>query len=316
MTDIGLIEYMFFPKIADATWLYRRLENKSLAGSSWKKTKCHGDFFFNSKHLSPIVLENNTICCNITCKIVFYIYVASITTSTSTLLVIGAERYRAITYPLRRTYTRKQMNRILMAIWAISFSSTLLIIFTRNYDRSSILNCTGSLSPYKSFIAAISFTVYAIATYGIPTVFIIIFYVCIIMSLYYYNLPKGDSEYRAEVNKSRQMKNQVIMALLIITILSAASYFPFMAIHVGIAFLKYSTNNAIKDLPKLFWIFYRLTAILMLIPTILNPILYNFASSEIKKEMKAFTVNLPRISARKCCIHFRKANRLTPVLKM
>ncbi|EDV19846.1 uncharacterized protein TRIADDRAFT_61725 [Trichoplax adhaerens] len=252
---------------------------------------------------------------NIVCNSLFYIYVASITTSTFTLLIIGAERYRAIIHPLKRAYTGKQMNRILMAIWIISLSSTLLIVILRIYDRNSIVNCTSSLSPYGSFYNAISFTIYAVATFGIPIIIIITLYACVIARLWHHDPPMADSEYKAEVKKSRRKKNQAIMALLIITILSAASYFPFMAIHIGIAFLKHSTGNAVRRLPEIFWIFYRLSALLMLIPTILNPMLYNYASSEIRREMRAFITNLFRTPGRRLRVHSKDTSHTTPIIR-
>ncbi|RDD38192.1 putative G-protein coupled receptor tkr-1 [Trichoplax sp. H2] len=242
------------------------------------------------------------------CNVITFIGVTVFSNSMSTLAAISIERCRAVVNPLRLSYNQKRMSFIFIFIWITALIAAMIFIISLEYVEIGFMDCTGTFSVMGSVSFSITLIMFGVIVFVIPISIIGVSYLTIIVILCRKNIPVDESEYKLKIKKAEQSKAKSIAILLIVTLLVAFSSIPSGALYIWISLQKAYDQSILVKLPTIFWIFFQSSTILVLIPTIFNPILYCYASASFKKEIKAvfrnFKVHLSNYSvthqSRKC----------------
>ncbi|RDD38201.1 Neuropeptide FF receptor 1 [Trichoplax sp. H2] len=233
--------------------------------------------FYSNLSFSTITLVCNTLA---------FTGILGVSSSMITLAVIGIERYRAIIYPLKSPLSKQHIKFFFPVIWTISVTTALILVVGRDYTTYEVLDCTGAFSSRGTVRNAALTTIFATISIFIPIVIIICCYVTIAIKLCRKTIPMDESDYKIHMARIEHKKNACVVTLLVMTILSALSFCPFSTLFLWITYSKLLNPQLHKTLPYQFWSLFQSFIILLILPCILNPILYNIASNSYRKEMK------------------------------
>lgn len=239
-----------------------------------------------------IFIDLHSIYLNNICKSVHFWGALSTCNSMTTLAMISIERFRGILYPLKLQFGQRQIKFMIAFSWIYSMIlAALLTLFSSNQDHE-VIECSAMLASQIKVIDTILIFSFGIMCYFVPLIVIVVCYISIAIRICRKIPPIDDSEYKKKVIKSISKRNRCIISLLTITIISSFSFFPFIAI------LNWVMYNRLTD-PQFYWKqsystweFFRFSSIISSLPTVINPILYNFANSQLKREIKQSIIKL------------------------
>lgn len=251
-------------------------------------------FMIGIKYTFPLLirslsLTSNSISpglINTICNFVMFVIVIAMSNSMWSLAVISMERCRAILKPLRFSDSKRRMTVIFIFIWLTSLIYSILLVVSREYDNSGFIDCSGTLTTRGNLSNAILTTAYTSFAIIIPCVIMIICYSIIVIKLRDKPLPMDDSQYKAKIQKSEQKKVTCIASLMVITVLTSIVGGPFFMLYNFLLFQKAYDHHFLQRTSEVFWTIFHLFSVFTLIPNVLNPLLYNYASSTFRKEMK------------------------------
>ena len=221
---------------------------------------------------------------DIICGFIVFIIFITIGNSMWSLAVISMERCRAILYPLKFSNNKRKMTIIFIFIWTTALICGTLLTIGREYHNLGAIDCSGTLTAKGSLSSAILNTVYSAIALAVPFIIMVVCYTIIAIKLCEKSVPMDDCQYKKQVQKSEQKKTVCIISLMIITLLTAVAGSPFSLLFNWISFQKAYDRDILQKMPRSFWNSFYLCAIFTLVPNILNPILYNFASRTFRKE--------------------------------
>ena len=228
----------------------------------------------------PLIYYNNI------CKSVNFLTLISASGSMMTLAVISLERFRGIIYPLKLQLRRSQTKFIIAFVWIYSSAVAALFVCFSSYEKQEVIECSAVLSNHISITQSIFTIISSIMSCVVPLSIIIPCYISIAIKICRKSLPMDDSEYKIKVMKSISKRNRCIIILLIITVISSLAYCPFLGILNWILVGKLIDPHFHFKLTRSSWVLFLVSSIVMLLPILLNPILYNIANSQLKKEIK------------------------------
>lgn len=223
---------------------------------------------------------------NTICNFVLLIVVIAISNSMWSLAIISLERCRVILYPMKFSDTKRKMVLIFIFTWAAALICGTLLVVGREYDNSGQIDCSGTLTTQGNTPNAILTTVYTSIAIIIPFIIMTVCYSIIVIKLCDKSVPMDDSQYKNKIQKFEQKKTICIVSLMIITVVTSVAGGPYSMLYNWLAFQKANDHLFLQKMSRTFWTFFHLCAIFTLIPDILNPLLYNFASSTFRKEVK------------------------------
>ena len=244
---------------------------------------------FNNQRYSNTSISINTG--TLVCKTVSFFEMLTVGSSMLTLAAIGIERYRAIIYPLNGSLSKYHLKIFLPATWAFSAIAAAFYVIDRNYYYN-ILDCTGAFTSSGNSRKAVFTAVFASIVVFTPLLIILICYACIAVKLCRKTLPMDESDYKIQAARIEQKKTVCIVTLMCMTVISAMTFCPFIIFYLWISFSKISDPNFFKGQNYLYWKLLQAFTIILLIPCILNPLLYNIASSNFRKEIKQLLKSL------------------------
>ena len=219
------------------------------------------------------------------CQSLNFFRILSTGNSMATLAIISIDRLRGIIYPLKIQFS-KNLTKIMIAFtWIYATIPALLLVCFSSYENHEVIDCSAILVGQIKIIDTILILNAGVMCCIVPLIVIITCYISITIKICQKSPPMDDSEYKSKVMKSIKKRNRCIVALLAITIISSLACCPFLGVLNWIMFEKLADSQFSSKLSNSTWEFFRLSLIINSLPTILNPILYNFANSQLRKEV-------------------------------
>lgn len=209
----------------------------------------------------------------------------TMTYSNLVLVAISIERYRAIMYPFAISFRSRTTTFIISLFWSISIGIGIMVGFYYRITATVPQVCNFSGGRIELFAIMLVLTVIAII---IPLSIIIIAYVIMAKKILKAKPPMENSEYQRRQNLRIKNRNRRIAFLLLITVLSTTSSSLFIITNFVLFVGLLSDPDFYSRLSYEFWIYFLFSGCLTLFRCVLNPILYNFASSNFKKAMIKF----------------------------
>lgn len=231
--------------------------------------------------LSRLPLFANTIVCKFTTSCTGI----TVINSKLILVAISIERYRAILYPLKAPFSKSLTFAYIIVMWLISaVIGGLLGMFHQVIeDDDYSYTCTMTANRNVRFIIMIIFEFVA----GIfPMIVISVAYTVIMIKISKVKPPmdSNKSQYQRQVLAKIKQRNQRIAILLIITILSTVSTSIYLINYMIITVSLYTNSQIISSIA--FQNFMIASGTLTLCSCVINPILYNFVSTNFNYAIK------------------------------
>ncbi|RDD38203.1 rhodopsin [Trichoplax sp. H2] len=166
-------------------------------------------------------------------------FISSFSASNSmiTLSFISFERYRGIVSPLSVSVSKRKIWIYIIGIWIYALICSGIVTILRATDTYQIAGFSIVLIPSDALTAFILVLVFTIFSVSLPSLVILFCYVRIILKLCRNNPPLDDSYYKLKIMKSIKRRKICIASLLIMTILSACSFIPFLVSWIWISSL-------------------------------------------------------------------------------
>lgn len=240
-----------------------------------------------SVYLNNICKSNNFFGAMCTCN------------SMTTLAIISIEKFRGIIYPLKVQFDQFKTKLMMVFTWIYSIILAALFAFFSTNQDHGVIECSAILKDQIKVIDTILIFIFGTMCFFVPLIVIVICYTSIAIKICRKIPPIDDSEYKKKVMKSISKRNRCIISLLMITIIAFLAYCPIIAILNWIMFERLVDPQFHLKQSRSIWEFFRLSSIISSMPTVINPILYNFANSQLKKEIKHLIVKL---KSDFCCI--------------
>ncbi|RDD36764.1 Pyroglutamylated RFamide peptide receptor [Trichoplax sp. H2] len=225
------------------------------------------------------------------CQIKIFVIGLSLSITGLTLAMISVERRRAILYPFSLPMSKRKVFIILAAIWLISGVTGYLLASVHGFLPQFPFVCqlTSKSFQFNAIVAVI----FSFFSNLFPLPIMIVCYANIIMELGRKSLLRNQVYQQYSTLKIIKKKYKSIVALLLITLLTATSSSPFIITYVFISYRQLMDYRyTYKVHSSTFWKYFQAASIAMLVPCSLNPILYNFASSTFQQEIKAIPKKL------------------------
>ncbi|RDD36769.1 Neuropeptide Y receptor [Trichoplax sp. H2] len=199
------------------------------------------------------------------------------------LMAISLERYRAIIHPLKAPFRRKLIVLGIILMWLISAVLGGFLGLYHGVSKIDLNSCMLLGSQTEKFAIMIIFE----CTAGIiPLTVILISYIKIMIKICTTKIPteSTSTECQRKQLAKKKHRNQKIAAILIITLLSSISA-SLHLINYMILTIGQFMNTEYKVRPE-FHTFLIVSGSLTLCSCVLNPIIYNFVSTNFKNDMK------------------------------
>lgn len=238
-----------------------------------------------------IYLNNRTLfqyisstAADVLCKISTSAVFLTITNSNLTLAAISVDRYRAIIHPLVVPLSRKIVTIIIAINWLISIAIAIFFWFYHGFGSYNPQVCIRIGNQYEIFAIMTSFGIIAGT---IPVLVVFLCYGAIIKKILISKPPIDNSEYQQQQKARFKERNRRIAFLLFVTSLSLATstLFIFIQMFVNIGDLLHVEFSS--RLSAHFWTFFQICITLSILPTVINPVLYNFVSSNFQHSISS-----------------------------
>ena len=200
------------------------------------------------------------------------------TSSIQTLAAISIERWKAIIHPFSHPITQKQLKIFILFNWLLSSGAALFMAFLHTSDNEGSFSCN-EISDTNLLIATSFF--YGITNF-ILFVIVSVCYVWIGVALYKSNPPTASPN--CQHSKIVRKNCRKAIALLCITVLSIVSSTQFSILYLYLSIVKHIVKSFTLLFQNTFLNFYRVTWLLALISSSVNPILYNYCSENFHAE--------------------------------
>lgn len=226
------------------------------------------------------------------CRISLFLIVSTICNSSLTLAMISYERFRAIVYPFSTPFSKRKISLMLTSSWLMGCIAGILVSFIHGFIKQFPYICRITSKNYS--LNAITAIIFSFFCSLLPLSVIIVCYAKIIIELCHKSMPIDSSRQKKAVSQATRKKYTSIVTVLLITIITATTSSPFVITYTIYSYRNLVDNNALyfRKYSWAFWKYFQASAIILLIPCSINPILYNFASSTFQKEVRTITRKL------------------------
>ncbi|RDD36308.1 Cardioacceleratory peptide receptor [Trichoplax sp. H2] len=225
-----------------------------------------------------VIFRLSRLAGTILCKTNLVLVSLTITNSNLILAAISIDRYRAIIHPLALPLHKVKSNVIITIFWLISIGIGILIANFHELSASYPYRCSIT---NNHTIALIIVLIFAIFGYIIPFLIISISYSIIIKKILTVKPPMDNSEYQRRQKSRLRQRNKGI------TVLSTASSSIFIITLGTLVTGLLIDNEFYSKLTIAFWTFFQISGTIMLLPCVINPMLYNFASTNFKSAARS-----------------------------
>lgn len=221
----------------------------------------------------------SSLMSNIVCKASSSILFLALINSNLLLAAISADRYRAIVRPFTKPFNSRTVSIMIFLCWLLSTVASGITVLNHRSAYNNFYLCATLARDMKLLSVTFISTLIVII---LPLFITVISYILIAQKILNAKLPMDNSEYQRRQKKRVKQRNKRIIVLIIITVLTAVStslffinnFFMIIALWIS----PYSTFN-----PSFaFWVYYLISNNFMLFRCVLDPILYNFASTNFK----------------------------------
>ncbi|KAK3730308.1 hypothetical protein QZH41_004521 [Actinostola sp. cb2023] len=196
-------------------------------------------------------------------------------TSICSLLLIAAERFYAVCLPHQYStkFTRKLVRKLLILSWLFGFLFNLPLFFVVGYNK----NMTFCIEDWGSTIASrINAIMWTLTAGVIPLCVMVYFYSNVIFSLWIKKGEVGGGQLVIRQIRQRTRK-RVSKALLVISFLYCASWFPPLTNYILVYFEpKHSFSN----------VTYLASVVMVAFNSAVNPVIYAFYSGLFRQHLK------------------------------
>lgn len=240
----------------------------------------------NTYMLKPTLAFWTTIC-----KLNYFIMLSTSFSASFSLTALAIERFRAIYFPLEIRSDYRQYLIVVAFIWILSLGASAYTLVSYHiipiYPYFCLLNGEYFLGNNVWLIIT------GLMCSIIPVIITIICYIMIAVKLCGRNLMIDSSMIHSEFLRKRRREIISIVSLLIMTIMSTFSncnYYLYLIIalayHSNHSFqsIKYYTDSTLHNVNIL-----QVSILLTVAQTSIDPILYNFVSSNFRKSIKECT---------------------------
>ena len=209
----------------------------------------------------------------------------TITASVFTLTTIAIERYHAVVKPMRsgRRLTEDNVGRAIALIWGSSVLVSLPAFVMFSYDESEE-ECSGPWSLSMSERSKIYVIVNIIVVVFLPFLTIFWCYVQLIKELYFNNAISGVV---TENEDDRKAKKRLIKMSVIVTVVFFLCYFPYVFFMLSVIS---SSEEVIEEHYNVYYVLSGVVALLEIINSCMNPLLYACHSVNYRNGFKRLCV--------------------------
>lgn len=235
-------------------------------------------------YLAPFLSYNDisTAIGSMICKLNFFFFLSSLAATCFTLLIISIERYQAVAAIRIHVIKLSATRKVIVIIWIIASISAIIPTCFAEINPILYNNCY--MRRIQSIVLIISFILLFSFSSFLPTLLMLIIYSLIIYKLYI-NIQVSPSTLSSEARNRKKGLRRSIVAIILISILSTGSGIPALLLNfiliVGYHYqesflLIFVVQNALS---------LQIFTILFMVTPIINPLLYNLASSQFRKAL-------------------------------
>lgn len=215
------------------------IANLALSDIGYCLTSIYSATLISLRLYNPLILiQLPSVNFDIICKSINFLGILFTGSSMITLAMISIERFHGIIYPLKRQFSQRQNKFTIAFIWIYSLIPAALLICFSSFESHKEFDCTVILASQIKIIDIILTFLSGVMCCIIPLIVIITCYASIAVKIFRKAPPIDDSEYKNKVMKSISKRNQYIIILLTITIISSFASCPFLVILNWIMFNK------------------------------------------------------------------------------
>ena len=155
------------------------------------------------------------------CKLAYFFQDVSTAVSVQSLIAITAERFYAVTFPLKASAMKSKIKIVIPLIWlaALGLHSPYLHVFNLCKSQGMLYCCQKwSISTQGKFIY---FVLVLSLVFAVPLITMIVLYTLIIFKLHGQRLPPGDrnsSTFNQRLQRERQNRNILKLAVTIVVV--------------------------------------------------------------------------------------------------
>ncbi|RDD41474.1 Nociceptin receptor [Trichoplax sp. H2] len=228
---------------------------------------------------------------NVLCKISIALAVVALPGASLTLLAMSIERFQAISVIRIRKLGLRTVRNIVIIIWAIAVISIIVPTMYAELERKDPFECAIDRVDNFSLVLFILFAI--IANCLIPVTLTFTLYIVIIYK-FCLNKIRIQPIKALIIGKRKKSLRQKILPVICISIISALSGIPYLLLHYylisGQHFNPHFRGIFLKD-NYVIWTTFRA---LFIVTPILNPLLYNLASSKFRNHIRALICHQPQ----------------------
>lgn len=230
------------------------------------------------------ILEFSFSYANILCKVGTFL--VSLTTSFSTLILaaISLERFRVIIYPLSIPIRKKWITIIIISIWLLVIIDAVALTMIHGISDTFPYMCFVKTDNYI-YITTVSILSTSLTSF-FPIMVTLTSYTKIIIHLFKTHPPTDSTSQTLAIAVITRKRNRKIIVLLTITVISMLSSFPYVIAYWYISFRPVFRKGIVAHQFNELADYWRITEVITLAPCTINPVLYNFASSNFKLALR------------------------------
>ncbi|RDD41473.1 Substance-K receptor [Trichoplax sp. H2] len=216
---------------------------------------------------------------NISCKFIIFCSVSSFSSTTLTLLAISVERYLCFTAEHQHKMRLSTTRKVLLLIWFLALSSSVILAYYGRADKEIGYDCCfGRIKNLWLLILCITLSILITI---LPILMMSLLYIQIgyrLQTQLQISTDLGDANL---IRNRKKYLRQSVIAIIIISVFTCSTGLPFILLHI-IFIIEQHNLNFVSSYYLHDNFLGGTASLLFLLSPILNPLLYNLASSQFR----------------------------------
>ncbi|RDD41476.1 Melanopsin [Trichoplax sp. H2] len=219
---------------------------------------------------------------NISCKFIIFCCLSSFSSTSLTLLAISVERCQCITAKYKYKMKISTARKAIILIWFLAISSSTTLAYYGKAEREIGYDCC--FDRIKTLWLLILGLTLSIVTAILPIAFMSVLYIYVAYKLYV-KLQLSNESNAGFTEKRRKYLRRSITVIIIISVFTFTTGLPFLLLHTIVIIGHNKTFGSFQLHDNFLG---GTASFLFLLSPILNPLLYNLASSPFRKVILSY----------------------------